>query len=255
MTVVKNALRKLFALLGIHGPDATPFSHFYQHAELYPANWISLAVNKKIIAESFLTKELEILSASDAYSLKIAETANGFQCQLWKNNQSLGKLILPLQSLLIKKYNLLIDSLLEKKVGHFQKMLSHSITTKVFQPTEISQEDKALEWIKASFGLLEKAILQSFTDPELMFQVMLFLGENPKTNTEEIRLIIFNLDTQFTFLKNGNLRVRIYNDKDADFGSSKKAAMEGDFNFRKREMLDELTKLISVISSGLKIIS
>ena len=107
--------------------------------------------------------------------------------------------------------------------------------------------------MRVSFNMLEKAVVQSLTDPELLFQTMLFMGTNPKSGTDEIRLITFNLDIKFEFLNNNYLRVRIYNDKNEEFGSAKKASLEGDFNFRKREMLDELTRLLSVISSGIKI--
>jgi hypothetical protein len=79
------------------------------------------------------------------------------------------------------------------------------------------------------------------------------MGQNPKMSHEEIRLITFNMDIKFEFLSNGLLRVHIYNDKEGVTGSSKKAALEGDFNLRKREMFDELTALISAISSGIKL--
>jgi hypothetical protein len=64
--------------------------------------------------------------------------------------------------------------------------------------------------------------------------------------------VAFNLDIKFEILKNGLLRVKIYNDKDGAFGSIKLASLEGDYKFRNREMLDELTKLISVLAPGIK---
>ncbi|MGZ3809075.1 MAG: hypothetical protein ACXVCE_13390 [Bacteriovorax sp.] len=211
-----------------------------------------MAINKKTIAESFLTKELEIQTNSDAFSLKIAETKDGLLHQLWRNGEEQGSEKLPNTSNLIAEFNLLIDSLFEKKIHQYQQKLNR-VDLKTFTPTEVSQEDKALEWMKVSFGLLEKAIIQSLTDPELLFQTMLFLGHNPKTSQDEIRVITFNLDIKFEFLPNGLLRVRIYDDKKAEFGSSKKAVLEGDFNFRKREMLDQLTRLISAQSKGIKL--
>ncbi|MGZ3788041.1 MAG: hypothetical protein ACXVLQ_05925 [Bacteriovorax sp.] len=211
-----------------------------------------MAINKKTIAESFLTKELEIQTNSDAFSLKIAETKDGLLHQLWRNGEEQGSGKLPNTSNLIAEFNLLIDSLFEKKIHQYQQKLNR-VDLKTFTPTEVSQEDKALEWMKVSFGLLEKAIIQSLTDPELLFQTMLFLGHNPKTSQDEIRVITFNLDIKFEFLPNGLLRVRIYDDKKAEFGSSKKAVLEGDFNFRKREMLDQLTRLISAQSKGIKL--
>ncbi len=227
-------------------------TNFYQHTDLKSAQWVSIAVNKKSIAESLLTKELEIQTRSDAFSLKIAESKDGFFHQLWRNQENHGKGVLQTKSPLLLEYNSLIDTVLEKTIHDFQQKLNR-VDNKSFTPTEVSQEDKGLEWLRATFTLLEKAVVESLTNPELFFQAMLFLGNNPKSSHDEIRLIIFNLDIKFEVQGNGLLRVLVYNDKNAEFGSNKKADLSGDYNFRKREMLDELTKLLSTISMGIKI--
>lgn len=223
-------------------------TQFYQHSELQKSRWISIAINSKSIANSLLTKELDLHTPSDAFSLKIAETSSGLYHELWKNQKQLGHGVSNQKD----EFNQLIDALIEKKIGFFQNKLDQ-IDSRGFTPNIVFSEDKGLEWIKVSFTVLEKAIIQSLTDPNLLFQTLIFIGENPKTSQEEIRLIIFNLDIKFEFLKNGLLRIRIYDDKDKSLGSTKKASLEGDFNFRKREMFDELIKLISLLSNGIKL--
>ncbi len=245
---MRNFLRKI-----LNRDIADILTRFYQHTELLEIQWISFAINKNTIANSFLTKELEILTDSDAFSLKIADLKTALNHQLWKNHESEGTSILPYDSTLINDYNILVDNLIEKKIHSYQTKLKNVDSTKTFTPSEVTTEDKALEWMRASFTLLEKAVVKSLTDPELLFQTLLFMGVNPKSNQEEIRLITFNLDIKFEFLSNGMLRIHIYNDKNEETRTAKKPSLVGDFNFRKREMLDELTKLLSSIAQGIKI--
>lgn len=228
------------------------FEQLYQHAGQNGLNWLSVAINKNTFAGSLFTKELEILTENDAFHLKMAESKSGPLHQVWQNQRALLKDFVPMNPVFIEKFNHLLDQIIEKQIVNFQHLLNTHLTTKPFSEAEISQDEKALEWMRVSFKILEKAIAESLTNPEYLFQTLLFMGINPKTQMKEIRVITFNLDIQFLFLDNGMLRIRIYNDKDGDLGSSKKAAVEGDFNFRKREMLDELTKIISVLSMGLK---
>lgn len=226
---------------------------FYQHTDLNDVHWVSLAVNKNSINGSLLTKELEILTTKDAFSLKIADSKAGALHQFWKNQQLQCKYQASSLSQFPGKFNLFIDQLINKKIINFQKALDQNLVSQNFTPTEISQDEKALEWIRVSFKILENAIIESVTNPELLFQALLFMGKNPKSQMHEIRLIIFNLDIKFVIIQNSSLRIQIYDDKNAQFGTSKKAALEGDFNFRKREILDELTGLISAASPGIKI--
>lgn len=226
---------------------------FYQHTDLKNAQWVSLAINKNTISGSLLTKELDIRTSSNAFSLKMAETPGGFTHQLWQNNSSLGEIIVASDSPFLSNFNSLIDRLLDSQIDRFQKEINKFLQSEKFETSQIEQDEKALEWIKVSFNLLEKAVIKSLTDKDFLFQAMIFIGLNPKTEYQEIRLILFNLDIKYTILPNGFLRIRIFNDKDGPIGSAKKASLEGDFNFRKREMTDELTKLISALSSGIKI--
>jgi hypothetical protein len=224
---------------------------FYQHTDLKKAHWLSLSINKNRIAESLLTKELELHSRGEAFSLKIAQTPKGYLHQLWKNQSRLARGYLKKDLSLLPEFDSLIDSLFEYKILDLQKIISKMDSQNLTQ-AEMASEEKALEWMKVSFSLLTKAIVQSLTDKNLLFQTLLFIGTNPKTRQEEIRIIAFNLDIKFEFLINENLRIHIFNDKNGEYGQEKKPVLVGDFNFRKREMLDELIKLISALSIGIK---
>ena len=227
-------------------------AQFYQHADTNFAKWTSIAINKKMIADSILTKELDLLTNSDLFSLKLAENSDGINLQLWQNQHSVCKIKTDRNSDLLLKFNQLIDKLIETEMSHFQYVLNSPKENLNYTPSEISEGEKALEWIRVSFKVLENAVIESITNTDYLFQILLFLGSNPKTTTHEIRLVAFNLDIKFELLQNGLLRVKIYNDKDGAFGSNKIASLEGDYKFRNREMLDELTKLISVVAPGIK---
>jgi hypothetical protein len=232
------------------------FDQFLKEAEDPKNFWISLAVNKSTFNESERSKELEIHTLKGILSLKIAENQNEYFFKFWKNKKVTGSTTLSTQSSSLSKFNDLIDHLLKKEIANFQHELNLNLATTQIQASEMAQDEKALEWIRVTFKILEKAIIESFKNQDYLFQALLFFGLNPKNSEAtkpEIRLIIFNLDIKFTLLENRLLRVQIFDDKAAYFGSSQKAVLEGDFNFRKREMFDELINLIAVCSRGLKI--
>lgn len=225
---------------------------FYQHAGLEHPVWVSASANKKSFEGSVLSRELEVRTARDASMVRFVLNDTGGTAEFWKNQQSLSQGHFRENDPAATGFNSLLDLLIEKKVYQYQRKLQ-VLDNKTFTAAEVTTEDKALEWMKVSFMMLEKAVVQSLTDPDLLFQALFFAGKNPKSGMEEIRLIVFNLDIKFEFLDNNLLRVRIYNDKNEEFGSAKKASLEGDFNFRKREMFDEFIRLLSVVSRGFKI--
>lgn len=244
-------LKKLFNSYGQGNLE-----QFFQHTDLNKASWISIAINKMTMADSFLTKELDFLTETEIFSLKMAETKEGTPLQLWKNQESVAKLTLKHETDLFLKFNeqfnRLIDQSIEKELRHFQVELNKPIDPQSFSSAQMAQEEKGLEWMRVSFKILEQALVESLTNPDFLFQTLFFFGSNPKTLNHEIRLIVFNLDINFVLQKNGMLRIKIFNDKKGEFGSNKKPDLEGDFHFKKREMLDELTNLLSALSPGLK---
>ena len=246
-----SLIKKLFKNNVIHDLD-----QFFQHAGQKKPLWVSIAINKRSIANSILTKELDLLTEKDVFSLKIADSKNGLFHQLWKNHEPISEFTIaqnsPDQTKMTSHFNHLIDKHIDSEIKFFQKELNNINNDIIFTKEEIALEEKALEWMKASFKVLEKAVIESLTNPDLLFQTLLFFGINPKTQKHEVRIILFNLDIIFELHENTSIRIKIFNDKNNKFGSNKKADLEGDFKLRKREMLDELTKIISVISPGIK---
>ena len=238
----------------LHNQAIKAMAQFYQHADTNPAVWVSIAINKNIISDSFLTKELDLLTAADLFNLKLAQKKEGINLQLWKNQNSLCKANIERTDALAIDFNHLIDKLIETEIFTFQQTLNFiSIeSNKIFPAAKIAEEEKALEWIRVSFLVLEKAIIESLSNPEFLFQLLLFFGINPKTEAREIRVVAFNLDIKFELRPSGILRIKIFNDKEGLTGSQKVAALQGDFDIRKREMFDELTKLMGALSRGIK---
>lgn len=250
MQSFKNFIHGLFVKVK-KSKDHLP--SFYRQIKISDILWISLAINQKTMAQSLLTKECEILLPDESHSLKLAEVPDGLFIQMGKNQKEIAQSTLHQTLLPTQDFNHFIDELLEQQIQSFQKKLN-TLATKTLTPNELALEEKALEWIRATFIVLEKAVLESLTNPDLLFQLLLFMGINPKNQLKEIRLIVFNLDMHFTFLENGFLRIHIYDDKNKELGHSQKAALSGDYVFRRREIFDELTKMLSTLSKGIKFV-
>ena len=135
----------------------------------------------------------------------------------------------------------------KREIKYFTEKMNQS----QFSARQVENEEKALEWVRVSFEMLTKAVLESLTNPEFLFQTTFFAGVNPKTNQHEIRLMTFNLDMTFLLLEDNNLRVLIYNKKPGDAESELKPALTGDYSFRKREIFDHFINLLSAISKGM----
>ena len=225
-----------------------------QSLENYP--WMALAINERMLAGSMLTKELVLTSKDEAtkgLSLQMAEVPEGvvhhvfhgkktiYSAQM--NQSSNESEIINTRTL----FNNLVDASIKKEITHFMEMMNKS----EFNPRQLEAEEKALEWIKVSFEVLTKAIIESLTNPDYLFQTKIFMGVNPKTSRHEIRIITFNLDMTLLLLDDFNLRVLIYNIKPNENIQNLKPALSGDYSFRKREIFDQVITLISVISKGI----
>lgn len=233
--------------------SAQNLQSFYKQIKVCDIRWISLAINKKTIAKSLLTKELEVYLPLKSYSLKLADTPNGLFFQIGENQKQKAQSTAKHAEGHSQNFNAFIHELLEDQILKFQKILNSKVSP-TLSPNELAQEEKALEWLKVTSVVLEKAVLESLTNPDLLFQMLLFMGVNPKNQLSEIRLIIFNLDMKLIFLENGFIRIIIFDDKNKEFGQSQNAALTGDYIFRKREIFDEFTKILSTLSQGIKFV-
>ncbi len=216
-------------------------------------NWLALTVNVHTHHDTQLTKELVITSASTPlaplYSVILADASDGlFQSLFLQNNPHyLKHQHSPEETTQIRSlFNYSLDQIIESEIVVFQKNLKLG----EFSPIQKESEENALEWMKVSFDLLEKAVIQSLTNSEYMFQSTFFCGVNPETRLHEIRVIIFNLDITFWLLNDHNLRVKVFNKKNLETFDDLKPSLIGDYSFRKREMMDRFTKLLAVLSKG-----
>lgn len=223
----------------------------YRKVDIEQYSWVALAVNQRSLQDSLLTKELVLTGMTEEKTLswQIAEKAEGHYhlFNVGKSPVFNGLLIEEgPKKMAAHAYNTFINELIEKKLKTFQNELIKSPLS--FRQMET--EEKALEWMRVSFEVLGKGVVESLTNPDYLFQSTLFCGINPKTQKHEIRLITFNLDMTFIVTENHDLRVMIYNKGPKESFEGAKAALLGDYSARKREMLDQLIQLLGVLSRG-----
>jgi hypothetical protein len=225
------------------------------HGEVFKNySWLALAINQRSISGSLLTKEL-VLTPRDSkmtpgISIQLAELENGLTQHIFQGPKKIYSAnMTDFDELKNSRtlFNNFLDTLIQNEIKIFSEQMNQS----QFSPRQLENEEKALEWVRVSFEMLTKAILESLTNPEFLFQTTFFSGINPKTGKHELRLITFNLDMTFYLLDDLNLRVMIYNKKPGDKDSELKPALMGDYSFRKREIFDQFINLLSVVSKGM----
>jgi len=217
----------------------------------YP--WMALAINQRSIAGSLLTKEL-VLTPTDSkktgVSFQLAEVESGLVHHVFDASKKIFSGEIKNEAEIKDTrvlFNNILDSLIEREIKFFSEQMNQS----QFSPRQAENEEKALEWVRVSFEMLTKAVLESLTNPEYLFQTTFFAGINPKTGKHEMRLITFNLDMTFLLLEDNNLRVLIYNIRPGESLDNLKPALTGDYSLRKREIFDHFINLLSAISKGM----
>lgn len=216
-------------------------------------SWMSLAINQRSIADSILTKELVLTpldSSKAGVSFQLAETKSGLIHYVFDRSKKIFSGEIKAENEIQDSklhFKKLLDSLIEKEIKYFCEQMDKS----EFSPRQVENEEKALEWVHVSFEILTKAVLESLTNPDYLFQTTFFAGINPKSKRHEIRLMTFNMDMTFLLLEDNNLRVLIYNIKPGENLNDLKPALMGDYSFRKREIFDQFIILLSAISQGI----
>ena len=211
--------------------------------------WLAFAVNQRTLRESHLTKELVLTENNESFSWQTAEVNNGHYHMVNKGKKPLFNGLVTdanEQQFCKNLFNELLDQRIEDQLRRFQE----GFKLGQLSMRQLETEDKALEWMRVSFEVLQRGIVESLTNPDFLFQCTLFAGLNPKTQKREIRLIAFNLDMTFILLDDHDMRVMIYNKGAKETFDDVKPALIGDYSARKREMLDHLTALLAVCSKG-----
>lgn len=228
-------------------------AHSHRETQIkYP--WAALAINQRTLSESILTKELVLTSVEPKtdpnISFQMAELSSGMAHHVFLGSQSIysGEMKNEREILNTRMlFNNMLDAVIKNEISIFTTTMSESD----FSPRQLEAEEKALEWLRVSFEILTKAILESLTNTDYLFQTTFFAGINPQSKMHEIRLITFNLDMTFLLLEDKNLRVIIYNQKPGEKLENLKPALSGDYSFRKREIFDQFINLLSVVSKGM----
>ena len=215
--------------------------------------WMALAINQRSIAGSLITKELVLTpldTKKNGVSFQLAEIKSGLVHHGFNSSKKIvsGEIKNSTQA---KDTRILFNNLLDKLIEREIKFFTEEMNKGQFSPRQIENEEKALEWVRVSFEILTKAVLESLVNPEYLFQTTFFAGINPKSQRREIRLITFNLDMTFLLLEDNNLRVLIYNIKPGETVDNLQPALTGDYSFRKREIFDQFINLLSAISKGM----
>lgn len=223
---------------------------FYRTLVLSNYSWMAFAVNQRTLKGSLLTKELALSGDSrEAFSWQIAEEKTGHFHRVRSGKKTIFNELVqdPVnQEKNRDTFNKLLDQLIEYHLNTFKTEFEKGTPTL----RQLEAEEKALEWIRVSFDVLKRAVIESLTNPDFLFQTSFFAGTNPQTKKQEIRLITFNLDMTFILLPDHNLRVLIYNKKPHLSPEELKPALMGDYSVRRREILDQLTSLLAVLSRG-----
>lgn len=236
-------------------PKLESFYIAHNHKEtLQKSPWMALAINQRTISSSMLTKELVLTSnnpkVTSSTSFQLAELKSGMAQHVFQGPKTIysGDMKNEMEILNTKVlFNNILDAFIENEIKFFTSAMNES----EFSPRQLEAEEKALEWMRVSFEMLTKAVLESLTNPEYLFQTTFFAGVNPKTQMHEMRLITFNLDMTFLLLNDKNLRIIIYNQKPGEKLENLKPALTGDYSFRKREMFDQFINLLSALSKGM----
>ncbi len=222
------------------------------HENMKNYTWLALAVNQRTLGESMLTKELVLSNESPKspkLALQLAELEKGILHNAFLGQKKIYSGQMREESEIKNTrvlFNNLLDAFIEKEI----KFWAQSMNESEFSPRQLEAEDKAMEWMRVSFEVLTKAVIESLTNPDYLFQTTFFAGINPNSKRREMRLITFNLDMTFLLLDDKNLRVLIYNKKPDDKPEELKPALMGDYSFRKREMFDQFINLLSALRSG-----
>ncbi len=240
----KNSFAKLESFYIAHNQKET--------LQKYP--WMALAINQRTLSGSLLTKEL-VLNTSEknsktGVSFQLAELKTGIAQYVFEASKTIYsgemKNEMEIQNTRVL-FNNILDTFIESEIKVFTQAMNESD----FNSNQREAEEKSLEWMRVSFEMLTKAVLESLTNPDYLFQTTFFAGVNPKTGMHEMRLITFNLDMTFLLLADKNLRIIIYNKKSGENAENIKPALTGDYSFRKREMFDQFINLLSAISRGM----
>lgn len=109
---------------------------------------------------------------------------------------------------------------------------------------DIQNETSALEWIKASFMTLSRALDRVAEDPSLIITAAFFAGTEPENGQKVLRLIAFNLDVFLYMKPDSSMHLLVFNDEDRGHGASREPSFQQIIKVTKPQFYDEIVKLV-----------
>lgn len=237
----------------IISPDIKVALNIYESFRKDLPDWSCLEVNSISDGIPSLFKSADLKTKDNTFNIRIQLIADKKNHEIWQNKKNRFTLETANSEQLDLSYNYLIDQIFSNEIKNFQKTLNQSIEKFSNSSFNDNVDDKTLEWLKVSFVVLEKAIIESLTNNELIFSIKLYIGRNPMNNLPEIRIIIFNLDICYRLNDKGLLEITIYDDKNQKQNSSKIPVLHTTTFNKSRECLDQLVNILSLCSKGIKI--
>lgn len=147
----------------------------------------------------------------------------------------------------IEMMNLAFHSTLKYSLeSHHEFLLSPVIgaTTADYQ-----SEAKALLWIQASFGTLQRALDQFAKRSDLILSAAVFSGIEPGSGLRVLRILAFNLDIFCYFQNDLSLQIAVFDDKNLGHGGAKTPSFQQIIKVTKPQIYDEIVKLVHRIAT------
>lgn len=109
---------------------------------------------------------------------------------------------------------------------------------------DIQSETRALQWIQATFGTLNRALDSLKSKKELILTAACFSGRVPESGEDVLRIIAFNLDIFYYMRSDHSLQIVVFDDKNLGHGESKEPTFQQIIKVTKPQFYDEITKLL-----------
>jgi hypothetical protein len=109
---------------------------------------------------------------------------------------------------------------------------------------DIQNETRALQWIEATFGTLNRALDNMKKNPDQVLTAACFSGKVPESGEEVLRVIAFNLDIFYYLRPDFTLQIVVFDDKNLGHGQAKTPTFQQIIKVTKPQFYDEIIKLL-----------
>lgn len=113
---------------------------------------------------------------------------------------------------------------------------------------DFGSEARALQWIQASFGTLNRALDNFKNRPDLILTAAVFSGFIPDSGENVLRVLAFNLDIFFYLRTDLSLHIVVFDDKNLGPGSAKAPTFQQQIKVTKPQFYDEIVQLVHRIA-------